>query len=104
MSKIISSLLFIGFVYLLANNTYSKEDTNEKSLTQQYIDGLRHGKWGASDPEWVNLEQAKEFFPSAKMIGRLEGDTPTVAVFSEKGPSGGEGLLGYLFVTKNMFC
>ncbi len=102
MSKIISSLLFIGFVYLLANNTYSKEDTNEKSLTQQYIDGLRHGKWGASDPEWVNLEQAKEFFPSAKMIGRLEGDTPTVAVFSEKGPSGGEGLLGYLFVTKNI--
>ncbi len=68
----------------------------KKSLTSNYINSLRDGKWGASDPKWVNLDQAKEFFPNATKIGRLVGDIPAASVI-EKG-----NLKGYLFITKNI--
>ena len=57
---------------------------------------MRSGKWGASDPAWVNLDLAKEFFPEATKIGRLEGDVPSAAVSSEAN------LLGYMFITKDI--
>ena len=75
---------------------YNKLDKEEESLTTSYINSLRSGKWGASDPAWVNLELAKEFFPRATKIGRLEGEIPSAAVSSE------ENLLGYLFITKDI--
>ena len=34
----------------------------EQSLTQKYIDSLREGKWGITDPDWVKIEMAREFF------------------------------------------
>ena len=34
---------------------YNKLDKKEESLTTSYINSLRSGKWGASDPAWVNL-------------------------------------------------
>ena len=75
---------------------YNKLDKKEESLTTSYINSLRSGKWGASDPPWVNIELAKEFFPKATKIGRLEGEIPSAAVSSE------ENLLGYLFITKDL--
>ena len=69
----------------------------EPSLTQKYIDSLREGKWGITDPDWVNIDMAKEFFPSTSKLGSLEGDPPTVSVFED-----GE-LIGYLFVTKRYY-
>ena len=68
----------------------------QESLTNKYINSLREGKWGASDPSWVKKNIAKKFFPSVTKLGRLEGDPPTVSVFN-KGK-----LLGYLFVTKDI--
>ena len=75
---------------------YNKLDGKDESLTTSYINSLRSGKWGASDPAWVNLELAQEFFPEATKIGRLEGDVPSAAVSSENN------LLGYLFITKDI--
>ena len=75
---------------------YNKLDKKEESLTTSYINSLRSGKWGASDPAWVNLDLAKEFFPEATKIGRLEGDVPSAAVSSEAN------LLGYMFITKDI--
>ena len=75
---------------------YNKLDQKEESLTTSYINSLRSGKWGASDPAWVNLDLAKEFFPEATKIGRLEGDVPSAAVSSEAN------LLGYMFITKDI--
>ena len=75
---------------------YNKLDKKEESLTTSYINSLRSGKWGASDPSWVNLDLAKEFFPEATKIGRLEGDVPSAAVSSDAN------LLGYMFITKDI--
>ena len=75
---------------------YNKLDKKEESLTTSYINSLRSGKWGASDPAWVNLDLAKEFFPEATKIGRLEGDVPSAAVSSEAN------LIGYMFITKDI--
>ncbi|MBT36042.1 MAG: hypothetical protein CMP15_07275 [Rickettsiales bacterium] len=75
---------------------YNKLDGKDESLTTSYINSLRSGKWGASDPAWVNLELAQEFFPEATKIGRLEGDVPSAAISSENN------LLGYLFITKDI--
>ena len=73
----------------------------QESLTNKYINSLREGKWGASDPSWVKKDIAKKFFPNVTKLGRLEGDPPTVSVFNK-----GE-LLGYLFVYQShyyLFC
>ena len=75
---------------------YNKLDGKDESLTTSYINSLRSGKWGASDPAWVNLELAQEFFPEATKIGRLEGDVPSAAISSENN------LLGYLFITRDI--
>ena len=75
---------------------YNKLEGKDESLTTSYINSLRSGKWGASDPAWVNLDLAKEFFPEASKIGRLEGDVRSAAVSSD------ENLLGYLFITKDI--
>ena len=87
-------------IVIIANpfNLSSNESivVKEESLTNKYINSLREGKWGASDPSWVKKEVAKEFFPKVTKLGRLEGDPPTVSVFSK-----GE-LVGYLFVTKDI--
>ena len=87
-------------IVIIANpfNLSSNESivVKEESLTNKYINSLREGKWGASDPSWVKKEVAKEFFPKVTKLGRLEGDPPTVSVFSK-----GE-LEGYLFVTKDI--
>ena len=74
----------------------SKLNKIEKSLTQKYIDSLKEGKWGITDPYWVNLILAKEFFPNATNLSSLEGDPPSVSVFKN-----GD-LIGYLFVTKDI--
>ncbi len=95
-----SFLNFVFFLLFTASFSHSVENnklqTNEPSLTQKYIDSLREGKWGITDPKWVNLSTAKEFFPNTSKLGSLEGDPPTVSVFEN-----GE-LIGYLFVTKNI--
>ena len=88
-----SFYLHSSFSHSVENN---KLQTTEPSLTQKYIDSLREGKWGITDPKWVNLSTAKEFFPNTSKLGSLEGDPPTVSVFEN-----GE-LIGYLFVTKNI--
>ncbi|HIG09022.1 MAG TPA: hypothetical protein EYQ51_04605 [Alphaproteobacteria bacterium] len=44
---------------------YNKSDNVKESLTTSYINSMRVGKWGASDPDWVNLDFAKTFFPDA---------------------------------------
>ena len=75
---------------------YNKLEGKDESLTTNYINSLRSGKWGASDPAWVNLDLAKDFFPEATKIGRLEGDIRSAAVSSD------ENLLGYLFITKDI--
>ena len=78
-------------------NGYEKTNKNqEESLTNKYINSLREGKWGASEPDWVTVKQAKEFFPKVTKLGRLEGDPPTVSVLKK-----GE-VIGYLFVTKDI--
>ena len=78
-------------------NGYKKLNKNqEESLTNKYINSLREGKWGASEPDWVTVKQAKEFFPNVTKLGRLEGDPPTVSVLKK-----GE-VIGYLFVTKDI--
>ena len=78
-------------------NGYEKPNKNqEESLTNKYINSLREGKWGASEPDWVTVKQAKEFFPNVTKLGRLEGDPPTVSVLKK-----GE-VIGYLFVTKDI--
>ena len=78
-------------------SNYQKQTKNqEESLTNKYINSLREGKWGASEPSWVKIKQAKEFFPNATKLGRLEGDPPAVSVLNK-----GE-LIGYLFVTKDI--
>ena len=87
-------LLFL--ILLFSSASSSKEIENEPSLTQKYIDSLREGKWGITDPDWVNLDMAKEFFPNTSKLGPLEGDPPSVSVFED-----GE-LIGYLFVTKDI--
>ena len=75
---------------------YNKLENKNESLTTKYLNSLRAGKWGASDPDWVNLELAKSFFPQANKIGRLEGDIPSASVMSD-----GK-ILGYLFITKDI--
>ena len=75
---------------------YNKLENKNESLTTKYLNSLRAGKWGASDPDWVNLELAKSFFPKANKIGRLEGDIPSASVMSD-----GK-ILGYLFITKDI--
>ena len=78
-------------------SNYQKQTKNqEESLTNKYINSLREGKWGASEPDWVTVKQAKEFFPNVTKLGRLEGDPPTVSVLKK-----GE-VIGYLFVTKDI--
>ena len=75
---------------------YNKLENKNESLTTKYLNSLRAGKWGASDPDWVNLDLAKTFFPKANKIGRLEGDIPSASVMSD-----GK-ILGYLFLTKDI--
>ena len=94
-------LVTLSIIFIIITNPFnlsSNESINIKgeSLTNKYINSLREGKWGASDPSWVKKEVAKEFFPKVTKLGRLEGDPPTVSVFSK-----GE-LVGYLFVTKDI--
>ena len=97
-TRILVTLSIIIFIFANPFNLSSNEsiDVKEESLTNKYINSLREGKWGASDPSWVKKEVAKEFFPKVTKLGRLEGDPPTVSVFSK-----GE-LVGYLFVTKDI--
>ena len=97
-SRILFTLSVIIFILANPINLSSNESIikKEESLTNKYINSLREGKWGASDPSWVKKEVAKEFFPKVTKLGRLEGDPPTVSVFSK-----GE-LVGYLFVTKDI--
>ena len=33
------------------------KEEEEEYLTQKFIDNLRAGKWGASDPDWVFLQK-----------------------------------------------
>ena len=93
-------IFIVSFLFPYDNDlirAYANETTVvEESLTNKYINSLREGKWGASDPSWVKIEKAKEFFPKATKLGRLEGDPPSVSVFNR-----GE-LLGYFFVTKDI--
>ena len=100
MGRIILYLIkFLLLILLLTSGSLSNEVNKSKiepSLTQKYIDSLREGKWGISDPDWVALDIAKEFFPNSSKLGALEGDPPTVSVFKD-----GE-LIGYLFVTKDI--
>ena len=79
---------------------YNKLDDVKDSLTTEYIDSMRAGKWGASDPDWVNLDLAKTFFPDAAMIGFLEGDIPTVSVMSGEDLNTGEDLLRNMYMTR----
>ena len=97
-TRILVALSIIIVIFANPFNLSSNEsiDVKEESLTNKYINSLREGKWGASDPGWVKKEIAKEFFPKVTKLGRLEGDPPTVSVFSK-----GE-LVGYLFVTKDI--
>ena len=97
-TRILVTLIIIIVIFANPFNLSSNEsiDVKEESLTNKYINSLREGKWGASDPSWVKKEVAKEFFPKVTKLGRLEGDPPTVSVFSK-----GE-LVGYLFVTKDI--
>ena len=91
-------LLIFNLILLFKINVNSENISivKEESLTNKYINSLRDGKWGASDPSWVKKDIAKKFFPNATKLSRLEGDPPTVSVFNK-----GE-LLGYLFVTKDI--
>ena len=91
-------LLIFNLILLFIINVNSENisTVKEESLTNKYINSLRDGKWGASDPSWVKKDIAKKFFPNATKLSRLEGDPPTVSVFNK-----GE-LLGYLFVTKDI--
>ena len=91
-------LLIFNLILLFIINVNSENISivKEESLTNKYINSLRDGKWGASDPSWVKKDIAKKFFPNATKLSRLEGDPPTVSVFNK-----GE-LLGYLFVTKDI--
>ena len=97
-TRILVTLSIIIVIFANPFNLSSNEsiDVKEESLTNKYINSLREGKWGASDPSWVKKEVAKEFFPKVTKLGRLEGEPPTVSVFSK-----GE-LVGYLFVTKDI--
>ncbi len=101
MFKIFIKSFIICNIFLLSlSNIYSKEkikiNNKNESLTNKYINSLREGKWGATDPSWVSIKNASIFFPNASKLSRLEGDPPTVSVF-DKGK-----LLGYLFVTKDI--
>ncbi len=91
-------LVLLNLFLLLIINANSENITSvhEESLTNKYINSLREGKWGASDPSWVKKDIAKKFFPKVTKLGRLEGEPPTVSVFNK-----GE-LLGYLFITKDI--
>ena len=89
-------VLLVCLFTCLSFATEKKINKIEKSLTQKYIDSLREGKWGITDPDWVNLALAKSFFPKATKLSSLEGIPPAVSVFS-KGK-----LVGYLFVTKDI--
>ena len=97
-TRILVTLSIIIVIFANPFNLSSNESigVKEESLTNKYINSLREGKWGASDPSWVKKEVAMEFFPKVTKLGRLEGDPPTVSVFSK-----GE-LVGYLFVTKDI--
>ena len=90
---ILFNLILLFKINVNSENIYL---IKEESLTNKYINSLREGKWGASDPSWVKKDKAKRFFPNATKLSRLEGDPPTVSVFNK-----GE-LLGYLFVTKDI--
>ena len=56
--------LFLKFlvIFLLLHSICFSSDINklktESSLTQKYIDSLRQGKWGITDPDWVNVKVA----------------------------------------------
>ena len=89
-------LTFFTLLLFFRENTNLYAVEKKESLTNKYINSLREGKWGASDPHWVNLKTAKEFFPNANKLSRLEGEPPVVSVFN-KGK-----LLGYLFLTKDI--
>ena len=97
-ARVLITLIIIMVIFANPFSLSSNDsiDVKEESLTNKYINSLREGKWGASDPSWVKKEVAKEFFPKVTKLGRLEGDPPTVSVFSK-----GE-LVGYLFVTKDI--
>ena len=97
-ARVLVTFIIIMVIFANPFNLSSNEriGLKEESLTNKYINSLREGKWGASDPSWVKKEVAKEFFPKVTKLGRLEGDPPTVSVFSK-----GE-LVGYLFVTKDI--
>ena len=81
---------------LVAFSEDKNKNKDEKSLTQKYIDSLREGKWGITDPDWVNISNAQIFFSSADKLSSLQSDPPSVSVFSK-----GE-LIGYLFLTKDI--
>ena len=97
-ARILVTFIIIMAIFANPFNLSSNDsiDVKEESLTNKYINSLREGKWGAAEPSWVKKKVAKEFFPKVTKLGRLEGDPPTVSVFSK-----GE-LEGYLFVTKDI--
>tara|TARA_B100001248_G_scaffold261141_1_gene251330 strand:+ start:825 stop:3074 length:2250 start_codon:yes stop_codon:yes gene_type:complete len=92
--------ILLSFILILSAHVVFSQDEKsnkiEKSLTQKYIDSLRDGKWGVTDPYWVKISYAKEFFPHADKLSTLSGEPPAVSIFSD-----GE-LIGYLFVTKDI--
>ena len=62
---------FLFLILLFSAGSLSNEINKSKiepSLTQKYIDSLREGKWGITDPDWVNIDMAKEFFTSTSKI------------------------------------
>ena len=93
-------VIFVSIILFIFNISLFSSEINvnkfEKSLTQKYIDSLRDGKWGITNPAWVNLKLAKEFFPKVTSLSSLEENPSSVSVFVK-----GE-LVGYLFVTKDI--
>ena len=75
-------MLSIVSLCFSADNQKTKK-LEKRSLTQKYIDSLREGKWGITDPDWVDINLAKEFFPEATKLGSLEGDPLSVSVFKK---------------------
>ena len=59
--------LLIIVLIQLSQNAFCEDkkqyqNKDGKSLTQKYIDSLRQGKWGITDPDWVNISNAQFFF------------------------------------------
>ena len=74
-TRILVTLSIIIVIFANPFNLSSNESigVKEESLTNKYINSLREGKWGASDPSWVKKEVAKEFFPKSNKIRKIRG-------------------------------